>query len=83
MSEYILSSQDRKYILSGNYRMLDHFAESAHLSILKEQKKYDEMLDRKNKRIAELEAEIERLREELITTRGGLIADLVLKGEQQ
>ena len=49
-----ISQREKNYILGGNYKLLDALIANANRQILLAEKKYDEMLERKN-------AEIKRL----------------------
>ena len=50
----VVKQSERGYILAGNYQLLDAVISDANRQILLLEKKYDEMLERKNKEIAAL-----------------------------
>lgn len=49
-----VSQAERNYILAGNYELLNAVIVAANREILLLEKKYDEMLERKNAEIAKL-----------------------------
>jgi hypothetical protein len=51
-----VSQRERNYILAGNYELLNAVIVAANREILLAEKKYDEMLERKNAEIASLKA---------------------------
>ena len=49
-----MSQSERAFILAGNYQMLDNYVASVRREQLLMEKKYDDMLERKNSEIAAL-----------------------------
>ena len=54
-----MTIQDRAFILAGNYELLDWYVADYRRKVLLAEKKYDEMLERKNAEIAELKRRLE------------------------
>ena len=59
----LLTYNERNYILAGNYQYLDNYIATIHREILLTEKKYDDMLERKNAEIKKLTKELEDERE--------------------
>lgn len=70
-----MTMAERQYILAGNHEMLDNYLATVRRDRLLAEKKYDDMIERKNATVADLKRDLAEARAEIARLKNKLAGD--------